>query len=109
MPKKRFAALNTLLAVAGVAFLFFFLTARNAPANRETPQIQMVEQERMAETYFRVLSFLSEIMPKPSAVRPRPEPTKRDPIASPATIELCRYWTGHDQTVDRCNALHKRS
>ena len=109
MQKKRFAPLAPFLAVAGIVALSFTLGGRSAPATKEPAQIQTVEQERMAATYFRVLTFLSEVMPKRTSVRPQPEPAKGNPLASPASIELCRYWTGHDQPVDKCTKLHKRS
>jgi len=112
MQKKRFVPLNAFLAVAGVSLLFFFFTSRNAPASRETAQVQSMEQEKMAAVYFRVLSFLTDVMPGRQAAAPAP--ANRDCAASKVRIEPCRYWTGHDKPGDKCpnslsSSLRRRS
>ena len=102
MRKKRFASLNILLAAAGAAILFFFLTPRHVPATRGTAQLQTVEQERMAAVYFRVLSFLSSVMPESHAVSSDPAPSKPNCVSAPARVELCNSWTGHDKPAENC-------
>jgi len=98
-----------ILIVAGVVSLFSVFADRQprAAVTGSSPlQMQTVEQERMAVIYFRVLSWLSDVIPRggdpvkanpPS--HPAPKPTKASPrCGRPGRIELCTYHSGKNST-----------
>ena len=58
-----------ILILAGVVSLFSILAGRGAKASMvkdDSLQMQTVEQERIAEFYFRTLSWLSDVIPQGS-------------------------------------------
>jgi len=91
-----------ILILAGVMSLVSLVTDRmtGASASRsDLLTIQNVEQERMAEFYFRVLSWLSGLKPQaaaPSNTSPK-SPAERKVVKSPqrgdrrGKIEFCSY------------------
>ena len=90
-----------ILILAGVVSLFSLVAEPRAKAQAaadETAQVQLVEQERMAMVYFRVLSWFSGVTApsrtSPAGVNDQSSPTpkvvesSRSP-ACPGKIELC--------------------
>lgn len=71
MQKKRVPSLPFLvLILAGLVSLVGIFAERNSRAKmaKEDPiKMQIVEQERIAALYFRILSWLSDVAPKRSA------------------------------------------
>jgi hypothetical protein len=89
MQKNRVPPLPFLvLFLAGVVSLVSILTERNSRmkmAKEDPLKVQTVEQERMAELYFRILSWLSDLAPKGSA------PPKAAP-QSPRVSQALKTW-----------------
>jgi len=117
MQKRRLPSLSILFLTLISLSLFAFLTKRSAPASRETIQVQTVEQERMAALYFRVLSFLSDVLPKKTTATPPASPrseVKKTGItpAARGKMELCTFVAEHDNNGNKCstqNPLAKSS
>lgn len=69
-----------ILLLAGVVSLFSIVADRGTKASLVTDdslQMQTVEQERMAAIYFRILSWLSDVMPRavdPAKTSAQPAP-----------------------------------
>ncbi|HMD86681.1 MAG TPA: hypothetical protein VKO18_18490 [Terriglobia bacterium] len=101
MQNKRFLPIPFLILIlAGVVSLCSIVADRGSRASmvrNDSLQMQTVEQERMAEFYFRILSWLSEVIPRaaePVKASPQPAPmpqTTRTPRRRehPGRIELC--------------------
>lgn len=90
-----------ILILAGVVSLFSILTDRGSRASMvrdDSLQMQTIEQEHMAEFYFRILSWLSDLTPRsthPVKANPQPPPTPQiikspQRHERPGRIELCR-------------------
>jgi len=77
-------------------------------------QMQTVEQERMVEFYFRILSWLSDVIPRaaePVKACPQPAPMPQNTRAPrrrvrPGRIELCALRTGQSFAAGRLSARH---
>jgi hypothetical protein len=91
-----------ILILAGVVS-FFSMFATRAPqasaAGNDSLKLQTVEQERMAEFYFRVLSWISDLTqrnPEPVNAKPQPAPapkvvrTPRGRVRA-GRMELCTF------------------
>jgi len=88
--------------LAGVVSLFITVLDRGSRAaivQDDSPQMQTIEQERMAEFYFRILSWLSDITPraaKPATSHPQSAPVPhvvKSPRQRPrlGRIEFCKF------------------
>jgi hypothetical protein len=75
-------------------------------------QMQTVEQERAAELYFRILSWLSDVTPratKPAKANPQPAPAPRV-VKSPrqrvrqGRIEFCVFRDAHNLATGKLRA-----
>ena len=100
MNKRRLPIPFLILILAGVVSLFSLVatgSSRTGMVRDNSLQMQMVEQERMAALYFRILSWLSDVTPraaKPARVDPQPaavpkvENTPQRHVHG-ASIELC--------------------
>jgi hypothetical protein len=100
MKKQGFPLPFVILIVAGVVSLFSLVasrTSRVTAATNDSLQVQMVEQERVAALYFRVLSWLSDVTPRPtepSQAGPAPTPERQTAKAPQvekrhSRVELC--------------------
>ncbi len=92
-----------ILILAGVVSLFSILAGRGAKASMvkdDSLQMQTVEQERIAEFYFRTLSWFSDVIPRAA------EPAKATPQAAPQrqTVKSTRR-PDHQCRIDLC-AFH---
>lgn len=92
-----------ILLLAGVVSLFSILADRGSRAStvkNDSLQVQTVEQERIAETYFHILSWLSEITPQPAEPAqadpaPAQQAVKTTPCPAPRSrFELCTFHSG---------------
>ena len=67
-----------ILILAGVVSLFSLIatsTSRAGMVRDHSPQVQMMEQQRMAAVYFRILSWLSDVTPRPAEhAKSNPQP-----------------------------------
>lgn len=96
-----------ILILAGVVSLFSVVANRGPQAStvrNDSLQVQTVEQERIAEFYFRILSWLADITPrraKPVNARPQPAPPPHV-FKSPrqrlrqGRIEFCGFISGQN-------------
>ncbi len=104
-----------ILILAGVVSLFSILVDRGPRASMvrdDSLQMQTVEQERMAATYFRILSWLSEVTPRapePAKANPQPAPNPQV-IKAPlrcerqGKIELCTFPSGKNPAASKPRA-----
>lgn len=104
-----------ILILAGVISLSSALSSRNPRAGAvrdDSLQIQTVEQERIAEIYFRILSWFSGLMPcnpVPAKANPQPapQPIKAVPRQHqrPGRIELCALPCDRKVAASKSHAL----
>jgi len=104
-----------ILILAGAVSLFSLFANRGTRAgmgNDDSVQMRTIEQERMAEIYFRVLSWLSDIAPRTA------EPAKADPQPAPVIqvvkssrrperrgkIELCTFTPAQNLATSKTRA-----
>jgi hypothetical protein len=91
-----------ILILAGLVSVFSLLatrTSRAGTARGSSLQMQMVEQERMAALYFRILSWLSDVNPNSrEPVKTSPQPTHAPPVEKSlhrnekrSSFELCTF------------------
>jgi len=91
-----------ILILAGIASIFNVFADRAprvAVTGGNSLQMQTVEQERMVDSYFRVLSWLSDVIPRaanPAKVNPSSGPAPQPLKASPpcgrqGRVELCAF------------------
>jgi hypothetical protein len=118
MQNKQFLPIPFLILIlAGVVSLFSIVADRGARATvvrNDSLQMQTVEQERMAEFYFRILSWLSDVIPRAAErVKARPQPAPipqsiRTPRrrARPGRLELCTLRTGQTYAVSKLRTRH---
>ncbi len=116
MQNKRFLPLPFLILIlAGVVSLFSIVADRGSRASivrNDSLQMQTVEQERMAEFYFRILSWLSGVIPRaaePVKASPQPAPVPQCTTAPrrrvhPARIELCTFHSGLTLAANKLRA-----
>ena len=90
MKDKRSLPLPFLILIlAGIASLFTVIADRATPARPaqdNSLQMQTVEQERMAELYFRVLSWVSDLKAQPI----HPAKAAPQPAAVPKVVSVPR-------------------
>jgi hypothetical protein len=91
-----------ILILAGIVSTFSLFADHGSRANRvrsDSLQVQTVEQERMAAVYFRVLSWLSTVTPRPAEsaqADPQPASLPQPPNApqrrvQPGRVVLCAF------------------
>jgi hypothetical protein len=118
MKNKQFPPIPFLILIlAGVVSLVSIAADRNSHASmlREDPvQMQTVEQERLAAVYFRVLSWISDVIPRseePAKAHPRSAPAPQV-VKSPhrtalkCNIELCAFRYMRDLAASNRSARH---
>jgi len=103
-----------ILILAGMVLLLSTFTKRSSGAGAvrdDTIQVQTVEQERMAAAYFRILSWLSGLMPsasEPVKANPQPAPQiiKTPPRRQerPGRMELCTLPSHQNLAADKSRA-----
>ncbi len=93
MQNKRVLPIPFLILIlAGVVSLFSIVADRASGAStvrNDSLQVQTVEQERMAAFYFRILSLLSDVIPRAA------EPVKASPQPAPIP-QSTRAPRGHE-------------
>jgi len=116
MQNKRFLPIPFLILIlAGVVSLFSIVADRSSRASTvrsDSLQMQSVEQERMAELYFHILSWLSDVIPRgadPVKANPQPAPVPPSTTAPrrrahPGRIELCALRSGQILAVSKLRA-----
>ena len=106
-----------ILILAGVVSLFSIVADRGSRASlvrNDSLQMQTVEQERMAEFYFRILSWLSDVIPRkaePVKASPPPAPMRQTPRTPrrrehQGRIELCTLRSGQTLAASKLRAPH---
>jgi len=100
-----------ILILAGVVSLFSIAAdpgSRASMGGDNSLQMQTVEQERMAEIYFRILSWLSDVTPRaeePAKTHALPAPMPKVIKAAPhrerqCKIELCTFRSGKNPAAN---------
>ena len=106
-----------IMLLAGLAFIFSLIADRSSKATTDrggSLQVQTVEQERMAEIYFRVLSWISDLTPRAKAavtpqtrIAPTAQTVKVSTLASrPCRVEICVYHTTQNPLARRRQACN---
>ncbi len=106
-----------ILILAGVVSLFSLIatsTSRAGMVRDHSPQVQMMEQQRMAAVYFRILSWLSDVTPRPAEhAKSNPQPAgARQGVASPdppahhSSIELCTFPSAQNSATVNHRTRH---
>ena len=97
-----------ILILAGIIALCMVVADRGAGAaivRDDSPRVQMIEQQRAAEYYFRVLSWLSDLTArpaKPANTHPQPTPhVVKSPRQRLGRIEFCRLALGSNSTPSK--------
>ena len=109
MQSKRSVPLPFLILIlAGIVSIGSLLSDRSARAGTiksDSLQMQMVEQERMAEIYFRILSWLSDLSPRlAEPVKANPQPAPQNLRTPPrgehaGRIEFCTFHSARNLTA----------
>lgn len=104
-----------ILILAGVVSLFSIAATRKSPVGMikgDSLQMQTVEQERMAAIYFRILSWLSDVTPRPTEpVKANPQPAPVPPVGNTprrrerrSRFVLCTFHSAQSLTANKCRA-----
>lgn len=116
MKKQRALPIPFLILIlAGLASIFSLVADRSPKARTGTDgslQMQTIEQERMAEIYFRVLCWISDLTPRAQATvtphtgtAPASQVVKAStPISRPCRVEICVYHTAQSLLAPRRQA-----
>jgi hypothetical protein len=104
-----------ILILAGVVSLFSIAATRKSRVGmtKDDPlQMQTVEQERVAAIYFRILSWLSDVTPRPAGpVKANPQPAPVPPVGKTprrrerrSSVELCTFHSTQSLTASKRRA-----
>jgi hypothetical protein len=114
-PKQSLPIPFLILILAGVVSLYSIIAGRvsgAATVQDNSLQMQTVEQERVAEIYFQVLSWLSDVTHRTAEpVQAKPQPAAEPQVAKgprhrecKVNVALCAFRYAHDLALGKSYA-----